>query len=823
MIGSEKKPSGASGVGDGHDRIKPAVHSFNLRVIQMRYCPICERTYVDEITVCEVDGAILRESGPKQDPLVGKIVRGRYRVLEKIGEGGMGTVYLAEQLAISRKVAFKLLHPDYARDQEFVRRFRQEAKLAASLNHRNIITVFDFDQADDGSLYIVMEYVAGQSLNKLIQQGPMDLGRALRLAIQIGEGLKAAHGAGVIHRDIKPENVMVVGEEEIKLMDFGIARLSDTEAATRLTRPGMIMGTPTYMAPEQIEGGEVGTATDIYAFGIVLYEILSGSVPFTAPTPSAILVKHLQETAVPLRKLRKEIPASLEKVVKQALEKRPDQRQKSMDEVVELLVKAQRETVRERTATSSAVAQQLMTVGRRLNSIPTLMRRLFERASTSSGQVKRKSAESTAPKQHEDAGTSVEAWQTSTDQSSPVAESQPLVIAEPVEPQPAAPVAAGVLLPRRLKEHISSPTEQPVTQLSASSPATATLVQDDSEGVYQPAARVATSLVSADSITIAQTVITTSTQPVERHRAPSWRLPGLSLAAAMLIGLLAIVVYRHVGNQPIGSMPLTQPTMAARTSAEKVELTPQSPPVKANPAAEKTTQEISRSRDQTDSSLTEKTAAGQVRLAPIPPPASDPKTASQKRPEAVKESALKERANVVKVAPAAEAPYSPKVAPQEIKVAEKPKEAEPEKFRTQEPAKKESETKLASIEKPASKQPEISLAPPESRLLSLAIISGKRDINVRERVLLTVKGKYSDGKENEIAAGVRWDSSDANVAVVNSRGELEGRKEGKAEIKARYGGVVSSAYIFQVKGSPEAQKVEEPGDKIQDQRRRLLR
>ena len=229
----------------------------------MRYCPICERTYGDEVRVCEVDGAILKDSGINQDPLIGKVVRGRYRVLEKLGEGGMGTVYLAEQIAINRKVALKILHPDYARDQEFVRRFRQEAKLAAALNHRNIITVFDFDQADDGSLYIVMEYVAGKSLSGLIQDGPINLRRVMRLGVQIAEGLRAAHVAGVIHRDIKPENIMVVGEEEIKLMDFGIARLTNTEAATRLTRSGMIMGTPTYMAPEQIEGGEVGEATDI--------------------------------------------------------------------------------------------------------------------------------------------------------------------------------------------------------------------------------------------------------------------------------------------------------------------------------------------------------------------------------------------------------------------------------------------------------------------------------------------------------------------------------------------------------------------------------
>jgi serine/threonine protein kinase len=326
----------------------------------MKYCPICERNYADDIDVCELDGATLRQSQAAADIWVGKTIKGRYRVIQKLGEGGMATVYLVEQINIERKAALKLLHGQYASDQEFVRRFRQEAKLAASLNHSNVIKVYDFDQAEDGSLFISMEYLEGKNLKEVMQTGSIDIARAVRLAIQIAEGLLTAHRAGVIHRDIKPENIMVVGDgNEIKLMDFGIARLRESGAATRLTRAGMIMGTPLYMAPEQIEGGEVTEKTDIYAFGIVLYEMLSGTAPFRAPTPAAILMKHLKEIPLPLRKVRGEVPAAIEKVVSRALEKKPDRRPANMAEIVESLKDIEARLPRDRVAKTLLMTQPL--------------------------------------------------------------------------------------------------------------------------------------------------------------------------------------------------------------------------------------------------------------------------------------------------------------------------------------------------------------------------------------------------------------------------------------------------------------------------------
>jgi predicted Ser/Thr protein kinase len=325
----------------------------------MKYCLICERNYEDDVQVCQMDGATLKILGSRQDRYLGKLIKGRYKVLKKLGEGGMGTVYLAEQMSIGRKVALKLLQGNYATDDEFIARFRREARLAASLNHPNIVTVYDFDQSDDESLFIAMEYLDGGKLSDIIRgDGPLSIGRAARLGLQIAEGLEAAHRAGVIHRDIKPDNIMVMGEvgiETIKLMDFGIARLRDSGAASRLTRADVIMGTPAYMAPEQAEGAEVSEQTDIYALGIVLYEMLSGSVPFKASTPSAVLVKQIQEAPVPLRKLRREIPASIERVVMRALEKKPQKRQRDMREVVQGLQKVDVGRVEEAPAGKTVV------------------------------------------------------------------------------------------------------------------------------------------------------------------------------------------------------------------------------------------------------------------------------------------------------------------------------------------------------------------------------------------------------------------------------------------------------------------------------------
>src|SRR5262245_38015553 len=264
------------------------------------------------------------------DPLIGQVIQGRYRIISRIGDGGMGTVYLADQLSVGRKIALKVLHSEFATDEEFVTRFRQEARLAASLSDRNVVTVYDFAQTDDGRLFIAMEYVNGRTLSDVIKQdGALNLARVVRLASRIASGLRAAHRAGVVHRDIKPQNILVVGvpgEEEVKLTDFGIARMRDVGSGTRLTRASVIMGTPESMSPEPIQDTGVSEKTDIYAFGIVLYEMVSGDVPFSARTPAAVLTKHLQERPRPLGERRHGAPAELEQLVMQTLEKNPADR-----------------------------------------------------------------------------------------------------------------------------------------------------------------------------------------------------------------------------------------------------------------------------------------------------------------------------------------------------------------------------------------------------------------------------------------------------------------------------------------------------------------
>ncbi len=771
----------------------------------MRYCPLCERKYGDEVTVCAIDGSTLRESGTKQDPFIGKIVRARYRVLKKLGEGGMGSVYLAEQITINRNVALKILHPDFARDPEFVRRFRQEAKLAASLSHHNIVTIFDFDQADDGSLYIVMEYVAGNSLSAIIKSGLLDVGTAVRLGIQIAEGLKAAHTAGVIHRDIKPENIMVLPGDEIKLMDFGIARLSNVEGVTRLTRSGMIMGTPTYMSPEQIEGGEVGVATDIYAFGVLLYEMLSGQVPFTAPTPGAVLIKHLTETAPPLRKLRNDVPAWLEKVVKQALEKKPSRRQRSMDEVVELLAKAQRATAADR------------------KSIISTMGGFFKSAFTHAAEPKPPTHESTALQELE------HPLDTGFDDTRLSAQ-QPSILAEPASPIDRSDVRHPVTV-----APASAPVDFADVPAPIASPAeteTIGLTERQSQIRYKdvdanPAATSNTVIDSASGETLVETTATTATTPVRRGRAATWLYAGLSAAAVVLLTALGFLLYHRQSDEP-ETTRLAQGTTRSPTSAVRIEPTGENLPAKVESPPRETRRELqiepelSRTRKNAEVPQHEKKPAAELPATPSPRPSADFKTTNKKAPE-VKPTPVKERTEIAKLAPNPETPPTKKVIQEEVKVTAKPKEADADKTKKPEPAKKEPETKVASIDKPAIKQPETPPPLPENRLLSLAIISAKRDINVKERVPLTVRGKYSNGNENEIVTGVRFESSDANVAAVNSRGEIEGKKEGKAEVTARYAGVVSGVYTFNVKGDPEKSKEDQAGERLQDQRRRLLR
>jgi eukaryotic-like serine/threonine-protein kinase len=272
------------------------------------------------------------------DPLVGQLIRARYRVGAKLAVGQTGTVYVAQQLNTGNKVALKILHGALATTEEAVGRFRQlmTAIRALSRNHGSIVMVHDFDQAEDGRLFVAMELLAGTPLSEVIRQaGPLDIEKALRLARQMAEGLGVAHEFGIVHRDIRPQHFMIVGKEEtVKVFGFERARLKDGGGVDLPVDSEGLPRAPAYLAPEQIRGEELTRQADIYAFGVVLYEMLSGVLPFRGSTPDAVREMHLRDAPPPLRELRPEIPAVVEAKVLQALEKDPKLRETYVNDVV---------------------------------------------------------------------------------------------------------------------------------------------------------------------------------------------------------------------------------------------------------------------------------------------------------------------------------------------------------------------------------------------------------------------------------------------------------------------------------------------------------
>ncbi|HEX2931218.1 MAG TPA: protein kinase [Candidatus Binatia bacterium] len=323
----------------------------------MKICPICNRRFGDDVEACDFDGNLLWQSN--RDPLLGTTLNNRYRIIEKFGQGSMSTVYLAEQIHVDRKVLLKILSEEYAQDEAFVKRFRQEAKLLSTLNNPRLIQLYDFDQADDGRLYIVTEYLRGKSLKTLLQDRILEIPTVVRIASQLVAGLAAAHSAGVIHRDITSDNILLVGDrEDVKITDFGLARSKESKATTRLTQVGTILGNPYYVSPEQIEGFDTDERTDVYSFGIVLYEMLCNKVPFNAPTPTAVWMQHLNDRPLPPSQLRPQMPSRLEEIALRALEKKPQDRWARMSDIAELLSKIEKEPA-ETTARTKAPTDRL--------------------------------------------------------------------------------------------------------------------------------------------------------------------------------------------------------------------------------------------------------------------------------------------------------------------------------------------------------------------------------------------------------------------------------------------------------------------------------
>jgi eukaryotic-like serine/threonine-protein kinase len=308
----------------------------------MLQCPKCLRQFDAGETVCPHDGTplgadatVAGEDALPRDVLIGSTLDDKYRLEERLGEGGMGTVYRATHLLIERNVAIKVLSPRFVTDDAARERFRREARAAGRLQHTNAVTVTDFGETREGLVYLVMELLEGKSLREVLaHDAPLDPARAVSLMLQISAAVEAAHEAGIIHRDLKPGNIFLVQRPDspyiVKVLDFGIAKIvaddGEFNVADTLTGTGVMIGTPRYMSPEQCDGAPLTPASDVYSLGVILYEMLTGQTPFTGVSPLALALKHSSESPRPPRELVASIPPALEAVVLHALEKSSETR-----------------------------------------------------------------------------------------------------------------------------------------------------------------------------------------------------------------------------------------------------------------------------------------------------------------------------------------------------------------------------------------------------------------------------------------------------------------------------------------------------------------
>jgi eukaryotic-like serine/threonine-protein kinase len=305
----------------------------------MKACPKCGTEYPDTTTLCPADGIALEK---QDDSLLGQTLAGKYRIEERLSEGGMGTVYRGTHVLMDKTVAVKVLRPSFAADEKIVARFSREARAASKILHPHALSVTDFGEAENGVVFLVMEYLDGSTLKQVIRKdGPFSVARAADILRQVGGALDTAHSEGVVHRDLKSDNIMLLssyGTDYAKVLDFGIAKIREPEGGydPGLTAPDLVIGTPQYMSPEQCsQSPDIDARSDIYSLGIILYEMLVGHVPFASGTPTSIMLQHLQQPAPTVLAERSDVPEAVARVIARALEKRPEDRYETVGQLVE--------------------------------------------------------------------------------------------------------------------------------------------------------------------------------------------------------------------------------------------------------------------------------------------------------------------------------------------------------------------------------------------------------------------------------------------------------------------------------------------------------
>lgn len=300
------------------------------------YCPTCERAYV-EGAHCPADGTRLVRIKAAVDPLLGRNLDGRYTILEKLGQGGMGAVYRGTQHSVGREVAIKVISAHLVADRDAIKRFLREAKLASRLSHPNAVSVLEFGQTDDGLLYLVMELVSGRTLDQVIKrEGVLKPERIVRVGTQVCDALEGAHALQIVHRDLKPANIMLLaqGRDLVKVLDFGLAKsVAPDQASTTMTNAGALLGTPAFMPPELALGGACDHRADLYSLGVILFLLGTGRLPFSSESPHELIAMHGTEPAPPMTG----VPTELAAVVDRLLAKDPGQRFQSAADTREAL------------------------------------------------------------------------------------------------------------------------------------------------------------------------------------------------------------------------------------------------------------------------------------------------------------------------------------------------------------------------------------------------------------------------------------------------------------------------------------------------------